>query len=383
MSIKFDNDTTKTRQGDNYHYLIALEKCINAKEGEVIYIEQKGDIATDESSIEVKHHENEKHKISDNHIDFWKTLKNWVNNYEVIKNCKYLILLTTSQIQEKSQLANWNKSTKNEKLKILTELKNQKEIPTNIKKFVETIFDFSDKQKHNEDRLIEIIDKFTISHGHLTIQKKIDEVLENPLFTTLNKQRRRDFLDMLLSYISAEGRNNPEDWRIDVSSFKSHVSIYAPIYVRDTQPIPDLYKNADTDINKYSEYVFVKEMKNIEIDNSQMQDAICDYFRAFKTGIYLNENDPLFDDKLSDYQNNIILKDISIIKSKYQIDIDDFEDNKQIKKQSKKTFYDAISMELRPINGYSPNQVFFQRGTIHIIVNSSENDFTWQFRKPT
>ena len=65
-----DTKATLSRLGDNYQYIIALEHCINAKNGEVVYIEEKGDIAINDKSFEIKHHIDKSHSISDNHIDF-------------------------------------------------------------------------------------------------------------------------------------------------------------------------------------------------------------------------------------------------------------------------------------------------------------------------
>ena len=78
------SDNTLKTIGFHFQYLIALECCLNSKRGEFIHIEQYGDVSDEKSMIEVKHHVYEHQKLSDRHSDFWKTLKNCVENYKLL-----------------------------------------------------------------------------------------------------------------------------------------------------------------------------------------------------------------------------------------------------------------------------------------------------------
>lgn len=378
-SAKFKNDTTLTRQGDNYQYIVAFECCINAKERDVVYIEQRGDVATETTASEIKHHSTDGHKISDNHVDFWKTLKNWVENYEVIKTYKFLVLVTTSDIYAKSKLVDWNKLDKNEKFKIITEIKdNKKGVPETISKFVNSVFTFNENYSVNQ--LLEILERFSISDNQPVIQDKIKEILLHPFFTTIPKNNRKAFFNMLLGHIVSIGRDNPDSWQINIKEFNDFVAYHAKHYCSETQPIPDLYKNATDSVEKYSDFSFVKAMKEIKLDN-QIQDAINNYFRTIQTVTYLQDNDPLVQQKLSDYQDLIILPDITLIKEQCKNNIEDEDDEVQILRESKNCYFGAMRMPLKLVEGYNPNHDFFQRGTIHSLVNSSSNDFTWQIKK--
>ena len=375
---KFKNDTTLTRLGDQYQYLIALECCINAKsEEDIIYIEQRGDVATNDESTEVKHHSGEDHKISDRHTDFWKTLKNWVENYEVISSYKKLVLLTTSSIQEKSKLIDWNALTKNEKLKTIIDIK-AKKIPDSIKDFVEVVFTYN--AEYTEETLLEILDKFCISHNQPVINEKIEAILKEPFFKSYPKKNKIPFLNLLMAYILAAGRENAENWQIKISEFNRYVENHAKNYTSDSLPIPDTYKNATTDISSFKGHNFVKEMQKIDL-KPQVQEAVNDYYRTQQTVIEIKNHDLFFTESFSHYQDNVISSDLKIIKSKCELDIEDKTNESDRIKQSKMAYFNSMQLEVKQIKGYVENKEFFQRGTIHTIVNSEENDFCWGFEE--
>jgi len=380
---KFKNDTSLTRLGDHYQYLIALECCINAEsEDDYIYIEQRGDVATKDESTEVKHHSDENHKISDRHTDFWKTLKNWVENYDVISSYKKLILLTTSSASTNSTIKNWNSLTKEEKFQKITEIKgkveqaikNKTEKYTEIKKFIDSVFNFN--EVHTKDRLIEILDKFHINYDQPLIEDKIKELLKREYFKTYKK--KKDFLEFLLAYIWREGRNNPEDWKIKVSEFNNYAKYNAGLFTSDTAPLPDLFRDEKAEIKTFEDFNFVKELRNIDLEN-QIQNAVNDYYRTQKTALFLTENDTFFADNLSHYQDDVISTDLKLIKATCELEITDRKDSEQKIKQSKKSYFGAMQLPIKEIKGYEDNQDFFQRGTIHTIVDSEENDFSWIF----
>jgi hypothetical protein len=106
----FNNDATSKILGFDYQKLIALERCLDAKPNEYIWIECKGDVADTKASVEVKHHES-KHNLSSNSVDAWKTIKNYVDNLNVIDDFNHLILHTISTVPEDSIFYEWNKLT--------------------------------------------------------------------------------------------------------------------------------------------------------------------------------------------------------------------------------------------------------------------------------
>ena len=118
------NDATLSKIGDVYQHYIALLDCFGMKQGDKLQIEVNGDISkignanTSSFQKEVKHHASNTN-LSDRDIDFWKTLKNWVCDFERTNSFSELVLFTTADIAEDSVFFNWNKKTISEKYGII------------------------------------------------------------------------------------------------------------------------------------------------------------------------------------------------------------------------------------------------------------------------
>src|SRR5690606_29649444 len=114
MTRTLKNDSTKKQLGFEYQKMIALEYCLNAKKGEYVYIECFGDVQYGTESVEVKHHEGNSN-LTSNSVDVWKTLKNLVIEYDLIKSNNKFLLHTTETIKTDSIFYDWNGLSKNVK----------------------------------------------------------------------------------------------------------------------------------------------------------------------------------------------------------------------------------------------------------------------------
>ncbi|MEN7435279.1 hypothetical protein AAGV27_08455 [Bacillus velezensis] len=171
--MKQKNDDTKTKLGDIYHYYIVLDYCLELQENETILVEKYGDISieSDEKSknIEVKHHQGV-HRLSDRHLDFWKTLKNWVKYHQNMQGFKKLILYTTSDFGGMSKLEIWNSIKAYERLRILIEIGHEiKKTEESFRPVYESIF--------NEDieiilAILEKVELYTNQTNIVDIEKK-------------------------------------------------------------------------------------------------------------------------------------------------------------------------------------------------------------------
>jgi len=373
---RFSNDTTLTRLGDHYHYLIALEECLKeSNKEETIYLKQRGDVATNRKSIEVKHHHDPGHSIGDRHIDFWKTMRNYVENFSVIKEYDELILLTTSKITSSSRFQDWNSMRPNQKLRVLEEIV-QEDITETIKSHVQHIFNFT--STYGKTELLLLVSKFKIIDRQPRIKQKVKEMLKREFFKPFPGKNKQYFLDELLGFIISKARDNPKDWKIAVSEFNYFVEMNARNYTQNEVPIPDLFRDIEVDSEHFKGFKFISELKEIDLA-SQVKTAANNYFRAQKTAAYLVANDPIVPGELSYYQDNIILEELILIKSECELQLPKNYGAKDCIKQSKMCFLQAMRMPLKNVKGYDPNHEFFQRGTIHAIVNSPQAKFSWKF----
>ncbi len=369
MGTKLKNDATLKQLGNIYQYIIALECCLDAKEGESIWIETYGDVSDGKTQREIKHHIEEEHKLTDRHPDFWKTLKNWVENFKTYEEYKFLILLTTSIVEKDSNFSNWNDLDSNKKLDLLEKIIYEKTTDT-IKPFIDVIFSYNSAYTQND--LLHILERFRINHSNERINGKIKEISNHPTFNTIPKKNREQFIYILLSKILRYGVNNQKNWEIDISNFKNFLISQTKYYCDVDIPLPTLFKYETTDVDTYKDRRFVKEINKIDYQKV-IPEAINDYHRASKTTILLCDNSIDFVEAINEYQNDLH-GDLKYIKEKHTLECKDI-DIKKIQNQSKLCYNDCMLHPLKNIKGILINDDFFQRGTIQIIVE--EKDFSW------
>lgn len=209
MASTFKGDATTKQFGHFYQYFVALECCLNAQEGETIYLENRGDVANDRTVYEVKHHIQKNHKLSERHVDFWQTLKNWVENRQLFKDYDYLILLTTSHIEKGARFDTWNSLDKKHKFELLKRIVQDKETET-IKPFVKTIFTFT--AEYTREDLLDILDRFKIQYSQERIQEKIQELEKLQAFRIIPPKNRRYFIfDLIGNKIERKGIEHPQN----------------------------------------------------------------------------------------------------------------------------------------------------------------------------
>lgn len=80
------NVASLSQLGNLYQYLIALKICLESADGAIVNIEQYGDLTTVDYNYEIKHHADPAYTLNDTHIDFWKSLSNWVINRKILSS---------------------------------------------------------------------------------------------------------------------------------------------------------------------------------------------------------------------------------------------------------------------------------------------------------
>ncbi|WP_289137730.1 hypothetical protein [uncultured Brevibacillus sp.] len=373
---KQKNDDTKTKLGDIYHYYVVLDYCLELKENETILVEKYGDISivSDEDSrnIEVKHHQDE-HILSDRHLDFWKTLRNWITYHQNMRQFKTLILYTTSTFGEKSNLNLWNRSKAYERLNILMKIGQEvKKAEEGFRPIYESIF------KHEVEDILTILEKvelYTSQTDIVYIEKKI---MNSSFFKSIRKNDRKPFIDSLMGYILTLPVNKHYKWEI---SYEDFVSLACEVRDRFTSTsgglrLPPNIPAHPQDEETYKNKRFVKELKDIKYD-SKIPSAISYYWRAQQAIFYSSLNNPIFNIDLGEFQSDI--KDSLVeFKSSFKDDCDKTDPEDVIHK-SKRLYDKAMEMPANDFNSVKPNRPFFQRGIIHKVVE--ERGFSWNIMK--
>ena len=212
------NDATEQKAGDIYQYLIALRDCFELDGHNTLQIEVNGDVSiisgnSGKFQKEVKHHFG-KTFLGDRDIDFWKTLANWYEDYERIKNFHSLILYSTSGIRTTSPFCGWNELTAENRLAKLEKIGSiTKEREKGFREQYTRIFN----EGYNKDRLLEILDKFTIASSRTNIVGISEEF--SKFVGHIPKENRDSYIGALLGRIMILLKNPPHRWEVSRTSF--------------------------------------------------------------------------------------------------------------------------------------------------------------------
>ena len=364
---KFSNDGTSKILGIEYQKLIALEYCLNAKKNEHIWLEYKGDVANADTSVEVKHH-TVKHSISDNSEDVWKTLKNYTVEFDVVQEFSKLVLLTTSTINKDSIFFNWNSLNGIEKKsKLLTHL------PTKtIKEYHESV------KKFNKEKLIDILNKFSILENQKTAQIKWEELKNHPALRIIEENRREAALEKLIGYITKCAILDSKEWKININDFNRDIQDTLGPYTKKNIPFPLVGENEINSERSERKLKFIVKMKAIKLKDKDQNNAITDYLKGSLSQLKLLNSMPTLATNLEIYDEDI-KRMIEDEKSSKAIEItkDDIGMAKALI-NSGKLFFACLTKPHEQIIGVDNTQKYYRDGRIHH--NCEITDFEWEYK---
>lgn len=373
---KAKNDATLQQIGTIYQYIIALKDCFELNGDDLLEIEKNGDISVinDKRGIfqkEVKHHLGKTY-LSDRDIGFWKTLVNWYEEYDRIKNFPKLILSTTSIVSDNSIFMDWNTLDKNEKLNRLKKIGNiQKKCEKHFRKYYNIIFN----DLKNENKILDILDKFIIESGRENI-KGISNSFSKYI-GYIPKNNRDGYIAALLGQIVALVKDPPYKWEVNKEIFEDFLQTLAPSYIESNfipLPIEFARKNpSDEEKNYLVDKIFINKIKEIDYD-SVVSRAITDYWKTDMTIINYFKDNPLYLQSLDSYRATLEER-LFYNKEEYKLKL-----YKEDGITLSKNFYNSV-MLWEPIDFESikRNQDFFQRGIVHNIMD--ETDLNWKVEK--
>ena len=371
MNETLDNDSTKKQLGFEYQKLIALEYCLNAKNGEHVYIECFGDVQYGTESIEVKHHEGESN-LTSNSVDVWKTLKNLVVEYEKIKSNDKFILHTTQNVPIDSIFYDWKKLPKAEKYKKL----NNHSISATSKPFKDAIFDTKNISKTD---LLGILDKFYINSCEPKVDEKLAQLKEHSTFKLINDNLRSSAIGVLHQWIIEKAIENSNKWEVNITDFNSDLQFSLRSFTKDYIPFPSIKEPSLDDADLTKGYKFIEKLNAISIKKNDLHQAFQDYVRSEEAYEEILKINPTLKDNIMVYESDIH-STIQTEKSaaSYLLSNESFKDNSHIRK-SQEVYFKCITNVHSEILGFNGTQRFFRNGRIQNINETS--DFDWLYKE--
>ena len=370
------NDATEQKAGDIYQYLIALRDCFELVGNDTLQIEVNGDVSiisgnSGKIQKEVKHHFG-KTFLGDRDIDFWKTLANWYEDYERIKNFYSLILYSTSGIRITSPFCGWNELTAENKLAKIEKIGSiTKEREKGFREQYTRIFN----EGYNKDRLLEILAKFTIASSRTNIVGISDEF--SKFVGHIPKENRDSYIGALLGRIMILLKNPPHRWEVSRTSFDKMLQDESAAYGdARSKPLPTEFAQGVVPSDEESalkEKRFVKAI--MDIDYSQMiPSAVQDYWKTDMTIAKYFRDDFTYLSSLETYKGDLSQK-LMYAKEEKKLDAAGKPEAEKIL-LSKHLYLQAMQWEAMDFGSIIRNQGFFQHGVIHNVVD--DGDFEWK-----
>jgi len=290
---KQKNDATASVLGILLQISVAVLKCFEMTKGQKVFIERYGDVTVKGSQqLELKYYGD---PLTDNHLNLWKTLSNWLQPNFDESHYSSLILSTTQTIGKNSALQYWNILSAQERLTVLSKIyekakQRSAKNDVNGSKIQESE---ALKLQHfvmHPDRVVKlnrVVAKFTIAAQSKDLMETYDYLKQVHCKGVL-EGKCDAFLDALIGYIISPAISNGKSWVISYDDFKSKVSELTSTFCKETRQFPTKYMTPRDAAHSTGEFestqdnLFVKKIYDIEYDEA-VHDAIFDYLCATKT----------------------------------------------------------------------------------------------------
>ncbi len=366
-----------------YQQWNALQYCFEMDSpGQQVLIESLGDVTVkNETQIEVKDY---KDPLTDGHVNFWKTLRNWVDDSFDVDPYKNLVLLTTQEFGAKSILAEWNDASVKERIAILECIAKdfegrrsksnagQQKPLSDVEQYQAYCLETARKKK-----LLRVCEKLCIAAKSLKTNQLFAH-LKGSRASHIFSGKRDDYLNSLFGYISRADLDHDSSWAITYEDFSKKIQELTRSMGHGTIEFPSLkpedYLNPDdVDAESYQTFQFVKKIDAIEYPEVIPQ-AISDYLNTSKIIREEFSKYEVSPDVYRKYQNEEIGAFRTFYRRKLNIGTQNIKDASQ-------DFYNEVMWQPpRQISGFSQPTTDFKNGLLHSHLNEDAND-KWRLEK--
>ncbi|ABN73884.1 hypothetical protein ACQP4Q_04175 [Actinobacillus pleuropneumoniae] len=357
------NSALITAQAFYYQSIVALEKCFEMEEGDIIYLEQDGDVSHRSNNLDISSQSEVKDvqtPLTDHSKTFWNTLNNWLAPEFNHSQYKYLILYTTQSFGKTAQLATWNDRNPQEKFQILTDIYSSSTSESKIAKMQKDILNM------DHDSLIVVIEKIVL----ITEADNKDEILSKIKRTKLfgiPENNQQVFIENLIGFIYELG--NEMTWCIRYDQFQEKFIDLTSQYSRKEFTFPE-FRGMDATVQEIAENEdkqFVRKIKDIEYEDV-ISEAIGNWLEFERSLMQDLDYSPVYLEKTQKYQVELINK----YKGKYR--------TAQRNKKDPKDMYDEIIYSEPMLIGNIRPHLAYRNGVIHDAMDTNP-ELTWDTRK--
>lgn len=372
---KLLNDASSSIKGTLYQFYIAVDKCFDMKEGQKVIVERLGDVTLSESQqLEVKHYTD---PLTDNHLNFWGTLRNWMlEEFDETAYCS-LILCTTQKISDGSLLKEWNSLTCVKRMNILKTIHDASEVRyeqqtkgTQNKNVPESLkLQRWVRDPGRSSKLASVVERLVITHNHPDMSAVFAEIKQKHAKGIL-RAKQDDFLDALVGFIISPENVVAHSWEITYDAFVIKVRELTSKYCKDTKQFPMKYKKQQCSKEHHSHRTFVKKIMEIEYGEAVAQ-AIADYVFATQTVLHELRAYEVPVDCYEAFAENVLAQFTPLYRKACRTVSNSLRDSQN--------FYDEM-MALNPpaFPGFEMPPHDFKNGVIHIHADDASSPIKWK-----
>jgi hypothetical protein len=382
---KLNQDATASSKGTIYQFCVAVQKCYEMVEGQKVLIESQGDVTiSDSQQVETKLYSD---SLTDSHINFWKTLRNWMYDDFDPTNYTSLILYTTQQFGERATISEWNKSKLEKRLEIL-QLINQQAKKREVERqenvlnakpktpevllLQEFVFDPARRSK-----LLQVIERFEIEACSPELPE-LHSLIKQQYMKGILDGKKDDYLATLIGFITQPHATKSQKWEITYDDFVKKVAELTTTYCRETRIFPrkclDRSQKMDTkELEEYHRHTFVKKIHDIEYFDF-VSEAIRDYIGSVQT----------VKDEFKKYEvppsrtDRYVAEIVKVFEKKYRVASRQCSDIIIDSQNFCDVFTSDPSCEFE---GFEKPEIAFRNGLLHAQLDDDNKNLQWRLRK--
>jgi len=332
---------------------------------------------TPQEIIEVKHHFGRAGDLSNSSVDLWKTLNIWIDllNSKISRDAIFCIMTTARAPNESAaSFLKYEPRNVNAAEKILLEVArtsvSEKNLPI-YKKFLAL-------SKQTRRRLLDAI----VVNDKCPCVLELDESLQEEIWTACERSKVEQFLIYLEGWWYKrvlKSINDPNYSLILGEELESKINGLREEFKIDSLPIHDDLKIVDVDKKLYENYVFVHQLKIINVTSRRVAIAINNYYRAFEQRSRWMREDLILVGDIEDYEKRLV--------EEWNTRFETMKENlgekssEERKIEAARAIYAWIEQEadipIRPLC----QENFITRGSYHILSNRREVGWHVEFKE--
>ncbi len=372
-------DATLLFKALQYQLLVAVEYCYDLKPGECLWLEVLGDVTVPgKTQTEVKNYSD---NLTDSHLNFWNTLKNWMHEDFDRTSFKSLVLLTTQEFGAQSQLKGWNKCTTTERLTVMEKIVSASQVSAEKKAGKPSKSQLLQQYviaPERRDILIEVLERMRITTGADSLEQRIQNYQTRHL-KPIRPSKYQQFIDDLLGFMCSTQLVS-EGWQITHQAFSDKLSELTHRYMKHPKTFPAVDKEAlkqTIDIEEIRHMPFAQKIVEISGEQYLMRAALHRVI-AQTTISDLYSDGVLFKPAVDIYLRNHLNLHLYGRESA-MLDCTGITCQKDLNTRSMKFYLERHAMAVDPFCGLEHTMTEFRNGIYHMLAGEKPEDKDEEF----